>query len=87
MGAGFPFWVHLEARATAKSFIPSRHEAYPIYYNKDVRLVCAMTFVRPQGDGTKWIGQLTANLAKRAADEPLANKGPKIHKEGRGRFR
>src|SRR4030081_2967429 len=56
------------------------HEAYPIYYNKDVRLVLRNAVRWTASDGTKWIDGCPQISAK-DAPEPLETKGPKIHKE------
>jgi trehalose utilization protein len=62
------------------------HEAYPIYYNKSVRLVLRNAVRWAAGDGVKWIDSCPQIAAKDAA-EPLEVKGPKIHKEGEAGFR
>ena len=62
------------------------HEAYPIYYNKDVRLVLRNAVRWAASDGTKWIDSCPQISAKNAP-EPLEIKGPKIHKEDEAGFR
>src|SRR5438876_189911 len=62
------------------------HDAYPIYYNKSVRLVLRNAVRWAAGDGVKWIDSCPQISAK-DAPEPLEIKGPKIHKEGEAGFR
>ena len=62
------------------------HEAYPIYYNENVRLVLRNAVRWAAGDGVKWIDSCPQISAK-GAPEPLEIKGPKIHKEGEAGFR
>jgi trehalose utilization protein len=62
------------------------HEAYPIYYNKNVRLVLRNAVRWAASDGTKWIDSCPQISAKNAP-EPLEIKGPKIHKEDEAGFR
>ncbi|PYK70381.1 MAG: trehalose utilization protein ThuA [Verrucomicrobia bacterium] len=62
------------------------HEAYPIYYNKNVRLVLRNAVRWAAGDGVKWIDSCPQISAK-DAPELLEIKGPKIHKEGEAGFR
>jgi trehalose utilization protein len=62
------------------------HEAYPIYYNKDVRLVLRNAVRWTASDGTKWIDGCP-QISATDAPEPLETKGPKIHKEDEAGFR
>jgi len=62
------------------------HEAYPIYYNKEVRLVLRNAVRWAASEGVKWIDSCPQISAK-DAPEPLEIKGPKIHKENEAGFR
>lgn len=62
------------------------HEVYPIYYNKQVRLVLLNAVHWAASDGVKWIDSCPRIPAGRAP-EPLAIKGPRIHKEGESGLR
>ncbi len=57
------------------------HETYPIYHDRNVRLVLknAVRWARP--DGQKWI-DACPNVPIEKAAEPLVQKGSSVHKPG-----
>ena len=62
------------------------HEIYPIYYDKNVRLVLRNAVKWAANDGKKWIDSCPQISAK-DAPEALTIKGPRLHKEGEKGFR
>ncbi len=62
------------------------HEVYPIYYNKNVRLVLRNAVRWAAPDGEKWIDSCP-RISVRHTPEPLTMKGPRLHKEGEAGFR
>jgi trehalose utilization protein len=62
------------------------NETYPIYHDKNVRLVLRNAVRWAAPDGVKWIDSCPQISAK-DAPEPLEIKGPRLHKEGEAGFR
>ena len=62
------------------------HEAYPIYYNKSVRLVLRNAVRWAMGDGMKWIDSCP-RIDVEDAPEKITMKGPSIHKKGEAGLR
>jgi trehalose utilization protein len=62
------------------------HEAYPIYYNKNVRLVLRNAVRWAVGDGKKWIDSCP-RIDVDDAPEKITMKGPTIHKKGEAGLR
>ena len=62
------------------------HEAYPIYYNKSVRLVLRNAVRWAVGDGRKWIDSCP-RIDVEDAPEKITMKGPSIHKKGEAGLR
>jgi len=62
------------------------HEAYPIYYNKNVRLVLRNAVRWAVSDGVKWIDNCP-RIDVEDAPEKITMKGPSIHKKGEAGLR
>ena len=85
--AKFSAPVALGNAVTAKSFTSGPgHEAYPIYYDKSVRLVLRNAVRWAMGDGMKWIDSCPL-IDVEDAPEKITMKGPSIHKKGEAGLR
>jgi trehalose utilization protein len=62
------------------------HEVYPIYHDKNVRLVLRNAVRWAASDGERWIDSCP-QIPARKAPELLTVKGPRLHKQGEKGFR
>ena len=62
------------------------HEAYPIYYNKNVRIVLRNAVRWAASDRVKWIDSCP-RIDVEDAPEKITMKGPSIHKKGEAGLR